>query len=307
MTDIRSRADAEVRNGVLLGLLAYTMWGVFPVYFKWIASVEPLEVLSHRVIWAVAFGALIITGRRQWREVRGVFVDRSRLAWLGLAAVCISVNWLIYIWAVQNERIFETSLGYYINPLMYVAVGIVLFGERLRKLQVAAVAAASIGVAVLTISGGVFPWVALSLASLFTGYGVIRKQVAIGAMPGLFVETALLSPFAIGLLWVFTASGDLAFGATDTRLSLLLALGGPVTVMPLLLFAIAAKRLPLTTIGFMQFLAPTLQFCTGLYYGEVLTPSHVVCFALIWTAVGFFSYDALRTSKRPLPESPAGA
>jgi chloramphenicol-sensitive protein RarD len=301
------RGDAEVRNGVAMGLLAYSMWGVFPAYFKWIASVEPLEVLSHRVLWAVVFGALIITIRRQWRDVRGVFVDRSRLAWLALAALCISVNWLIYIWAVQNDRIFETSLGYYVNPLLYVAVGIVIFGERLRKLQIAAVVAATTGVAVLAISGGVFPWVALSLAGLFTTYGVIRKQVAIGAMPGLFVETVVLSPFAVALLWVFIARGDLVFGTGDTGISLLLALGGPVTVMPLLLFAIAARRLPLTTIGFMQFLAPTLQFCMGLYYGEVLTPAHVVCFALIWTAVGFFSYDALRASKKPLPESPAGA
>ena len=307
MTPPDARGDAEIRTGVVLGLLAYTMWGVFPVYFKWIAAAEPLEVLSHRVVWAVVFGALIITLRSQWREVRGAFVDRSRLAWLALAALSISLNWLIYIWAVQNERIFETSLGYYINPLMYVAVGIALFGERLRKLQVAAVAFAVTGVLILTLSGGVFPWVALSLAALFTAYGVIRKRVPIGAMPGLFVETVLLSPFAVILLWVFAAGGGLAFGAGDTRLSLLLALGGPITVMPLLLFAIAARRLPLTTIGFMQFLAPTLQFCTGLYYGEVLTTAHIVCFSFIWAAAVIFSYDALRVSKKPLPVEPAGA
>jgi chloramphenicol-sensitive protein RarD len=299
---------SEARSGVVLGLLAYTMWGVFPVYFKWIGSVAPLEVLSHRVVWAVVFGALIIAMRRQWREVRGAFVDRSQLAWLALAALSISLNWLIYIWAVQNERIFETSLGYYINPLMYVAVGIVLFGERLRKLQVAAVVSAATGVTILTVSGGVFPWVALSLAALFTAYGVIRKRVAIGAMPGLFVETVLLAPFAVALLWAIGASGELAFGGGDTELSLLLALGGPITVMPLLLFAIAARRLPLTTIGFMQFLAPTLQFCTGLYYGEVLTTAHIVCFSFIWAAAVLFSYDALRASrKRPLPVHPAEA
>ena len=302
-----ARGGDEIRSGVVLGLLAYSMWGVFPVYFKWIATVAPLEVLSHRVVWAVVFGALIITLRSQWREVRSAFVDRSRLTWLGLAALCISVNWLIYIWAVQQERIFETSLGYYINPLLYVAVGVALFGERLRKLQVAAVVFAAMGVLILTISGGVFPWVALSLAALFTAYGVIRKRVPIGAMPGLFVETVLLSPFAVGLLWVFAVGNGLAFGAGDTRLSLLLALGGPITVMPLLLFAIAARRLPLTTIGFMQFLAPTLQFCTGLYYGEVLTTAHIVCFSFIWVAAVIFSYDALRASKKPLPVEPAGA
>ena len=299
--------NGDIRSGVVLGLLAYTMWGVFPVYFKWLAAVAPLEVLSHRVIWAVIFGALIITGRRQWREVGGVFVDRSQLAWLAIAAICISLNWLIYIWAVQQERIFETSLGYYINPLMYVAVGIVLFGERLRRLQIAAVASAGTGVTILAVSGGVLPWVALSLAALFTAYGVIRKRVAIGAMPGLFIETALLAPFAVALLWTVGAGGDLAFGQGDTKLSLLLSLGGPVTVVPLLLFAIAARRLPLTTIGFMQFLAPTLQFFTGIYYGEALTTAHIVCFALIWTAAGFFSYDALRASKKPLPNAAAEA
>jgi len=250
-------------------------------------------VLTHRVVWAVPFGAIIIFARRQWLEVRGAFVDRTMLAWLGLAALSISANWLIYIWAVQNERIFESSLGYYINPLMYVAIGVVAFGERLRRLQVMAVVLAFIGVAYLTISGGIFPWVALSLAALFTAYGVIRRQVAIGAMPGLFVETTLLFPFAAVFLAMLVAGHEASFAAGDTGLSLLLMMGGPVTVIPLLLFAISAKRLTLTTIGFMQFLAPTLQFCTGLYYGEELTPAHLVCFGFIWAAVAFFSYDAI--------------
>jgi chloramphenicol-sensitive protein RarD len=293
----------------VLGLLAYSMWGVFPVYFKWIETVTPLEVLSHRVVWAVVFGALIIGARRQWQDVRGAILDRSRLVWLALAAFCISANWLVYIWAVQNERIFETSLGYYINPLMYVAVGVAFLHERLRRLQTMAVILAATGVSILVISGGVFPWVALSLAALFTGYGVIRKQVAIGAMPGLFIETLLLLPIALTVMWVLFARGALAFGSGDTGLSLLLALGGPVTVMPLLLFTIAARRLALTTIGFMQFLAPTLQFCTAVYYGERLTAAHLVCFGFIWAAAACFSFDAIRAARRkkPLPVSPAGA
>jgi chloramphenicol-sensitive protein RarD len=294
-------SDAEVKSGVILGLLAYTMWGVFPVYFKWIESVAPTEVLVHRVIWAVPFGALIIMARHQWREVRTAFVNRSMLFWLALAALCISVNWLIYIWAVQNERIFEASLGYYINPLIYVAVGVVAFGERLRGLQITAVVLASVGVSYLTFSGGIFPWVALSLAALFTAYGVIRRQVAIGAMPGLFIETTMLFPFALAWLIFLMAGQSASFGAGDSGLSLLLMLGGPITVMPLLLFAISAKRLSLTTIGFMQFIAPTLQFFTGLYYGEVLTPAHLVCFGFIWAAVVCFSYDAIRASKKNGP------
>jgi chloramphenicol-sensitive protein RarD len=298
-------SDAEVKSGVILWLLAYTMWGVFPVYFKWIESVAPTEVLVHRVVWAVPFGALIIMARRQWRDVRAAFVDRTMLFWLALAALSISINWLIYIWAVQNERIFEASLGYYINPLVYVAVGVVMFGERLRRLQIIAVVLASIGVAYLTINGGIFPWVALSLAALFTAYGVIRKQVAIGAMPGLFVETSMLFPLALAWLLFLMAGQQASFVAGGAGLSALLVLGGPITVMPLLLFAIAAKRLSLTTLGFLQFLAPTLQFCTGLYYGEKLSPAHLVCFALIWAAVACFSYDAVRASKKiRAPERP---
>ena len=290
--------DKEARAGVFIGLLAYFMWGIFPVYFKWIASVAPLEVLGHRVVWAVPFGALIILARRQWPEVKNALVDRTMLAWLALAALCISINWLIYIWAVQNDRIFETSLGYYINPLMYVGVGVALLGERLRRLQVVAVVLASFGVLFLAVSGGVFPWVALSLAGLFTAYGVIRKKITIGAMPGLFIETSLLFPIAaIWMIWLI-ATQQASLTAGDGGLSALLVLGGPVTVLPLLFFAIAAKRVTLTTIGFMQFLAPTLQFFTGLYYGEQLTTAHLVCFASIWAAVLFFSIDAFRAGTK---------
>ncbi len=308
MSPSGQRDDANARNGVILGLVAYTLWGVFPVYFKWIEDVAALEVLTHRVVWAVPFGALIIFARRQWLEVRGAFVDRTMLAWLALAALSISANWLIYIWAVQNARIFEASLGYYINPLMYVAIGVLVLGERLRRLQIVAVVLAFTGVTYLAVSGGIFPWVALSLAALFTAYGVIRKQVAIGAMPGLFVETTLLFPFAAVFLGMLMAGQVASFAAGDTGLSLLLVMGGPITVIPLLLFAIAAKRLTLTTLGFMQFLAPTLQFCTGLYYGEVLTTAHLVCFGFIWAAVAFFSYDAVVAGKKkPSQAKPARA
>ena len=298
MTGFTGDKDAEIRSGVVLGLLAYTLWGIFPVYFKWIEMVAPLEVMAHRILWAVPFGALIIFARRQWREVRGALVDRSMLIWLALSALCISLNWLIYIWAVQNARIFEASLGYYINPLMYVAVGVLFLGERLRRLQLVAVVLALIGVSYLTFSGGIFPWVALSLAALFTVYGVIRKQVAIGAMPGLFVETSLLFPFAFVFMGVLMLGETASFGTGGTGLTALLMLAGPITVVPLLLFAISAKRLRLTTIGFMQFIAPTLQFCTGLYYGEQLTTPHLVCFGLIWAAVAFFSYDAIIAGKQ---------
>ena len=292
----------DARSGVLIGLMAYTMWGVFPIYFKMVESVPPFEVLGHRILWAVPFGALIIAARRQWREVGAALVDRTMLAWLTLAAICISANWFIYIWAIQNERIFETSLGYYINPLMFVAVGALMLGERLRRLQGVAVGLAASGVLYLTFSGGAFPWVALSLGALFTAYGVIRRQIAVGAMPGLFIETVLLLPFAAGWIGWLVVQGEAAISGGSTGLAALLIAGGPITVVPLLFFAIAAKRVSLTTIGFLQFLAPTLQFLVGVYYGEPLTPARIVCFVCIWTAVLVFSFDALRVGrKKPVP------
>ena len=298
-----SSNDNVARSGVLIGLLAYTMWGVFPIYFKMVASVAPFEVLGHRILWAVPFGALIIAARRQWGEVAAALVDRTMLAWLLLAAICISANWLIYIWAIQNERIFETSLGYYINPLMFVAVGALMLGERLRRLQAVAVALAASGVLFLTFSGGTFPWVALSLAALFTYYGVIRRQIGVGAMPGLFIETAMLLPFAVAWIGWLMLRGEAAISEGSAGLAALLVAGGPITVLPLLCFAVAAKRVSLTTIGFLQFLAPTLQFLIGVYYGEPLTPGRAVCFVCIWTAVLVFSFDALRygRKKRPIP------
>lgn len=308
MSDSQTPGSDAARAGVVAGLVAYILWGVFPVYFKLVASVSPLEVLAHRIVWALAFGALIILARRQWREVWRALTHPGMLRWLGLSALMITINWLTYIWAIQNERIFETSLGYYINPLMYVLAGVMLFGDRLRRLQLVAVVLAAIGVLVLTFSGDTVPYVALVLGVSFTTYGIIRKHVAIGAMPGLFVETLILFPLASVWLGYQVAAGTAVFAGGSSSMNVLLLLAGPFTVIPLMCFAIAARRLTLTTIGFMQFLAPTLQFCTGVYYGEPLTTAHIVCFALIWTAVLFFSADAIRTGrKKPPPVVPAGA
>ena len=285
------------RDGVLSALIAYVLWGVFPVYFKLVQAVAPTEVLAHRIVWAVPFGALILYARKQWPEVRAAFASPSTIFWLALAALFISVNWFLYIWAVQQEEVLQASLGYYINPLMYVLVGVVFLKERLRRPQVVSVLLAAIGVSFLTIKGGQFPFVAVSLALLFTLYGVIRKQVAIGAMPGLFIETLLLFPFAMAWLGWLMMSQQAAFGQGGPSISSLLILAGPLTVVPLLLFAIAARRLTLTVIGFMQFIAPTLQFIVGIFYGEVLTTAHLVCFGCIWAAVAIFSVDAFYQQK----------
>jgi chloramphenicol-sensitive protein RarD len=289
------------REGVMTALIAYVLWGVFPVYFKLVQSVPATEVLAHRIVWAVPFGALILHVRRQWPEVWKAFTAPATVFWLALAASFISANWFIYIWAVQQGQVLQASLGYYINPLMYVLVGVLFLNERLRRAQVVSVLLAAIGVSYLTIKGGQFPFVAISLALLFTLYGVIRKQVAVGAMPGLFIETLLLFPFAAAWLGWLMISQQAAFGQAGVSISLLLMLAGPLTVVPLLLFAIAARRLTLTVIGFMQFIAPTLQFIVGIFYGEVLTPAHIVCFGCIWAAVAIFSVDAYYQQKRKPP------
>lgn len=296
MAKIGTRSD--VRDGVIAGLIAYVLWGVLPVYFKLVGTVSSEEVLVHRVIWAVPFGALIIYFRHQWPEVRRALSHPRMLYWLTISAFLVAINWYVYIVAVQQEQVFQASLGYYINPLLYVLFGVLIFGERLRTGQIAAVVLATIGVAVLTFSGGQFPAIALVLGFSFAVYGVIRKRVVIGGMPGLFVETLVLLPIAIvWLAWIFY-SGQAAFGFDGIGISGLLLLAGPVTVIPLLCFALAARRLPLSTIGFMQFLAPTLQFLMGVYYGEELTTPHLICFGFIWAAVILFSADALRSGVR---------
>jgi chloramphenicol-sensitive protein RarD len=285
--------------------MAYAIWGFLPIYFKLILEVPSFEVLVHRIVWAVPFGGLIILARRQWPEVKRAVLHRRTLGLLALAAVFIAINWLTYIIAVQRGQIFQASLGYYINPLMYVVIGVVALREQLRPFQTTAVVLAALGVLVLTVSGGQFPVISLTIAISFTIYGVIRSRVVVGGMPGLFIETLLLFPVSLGyMLWLMQA-GESYFRFDDPAMAGKLVLAGPLTVVPLLFFALAARRLRLSTIGIMQFIAPTLQFMVGLLYGERLTTAHAICFALIWIAVVLFSFDAWRAtrSREPLPVS----
>ena len=294
-----SESEAErARTGLAAALTAYLTWGLLPFYLKAVDSVPALEILAHRVAWAIPFGALIIALRGQWGEVRRALTNHRTLLILLATSGLIAVNWLVYIYAVVIGQVFQGSLGYYINPLMNVAVGVLFFQERLRNLQTAAVLFAAIGVAYLTFGGGQLPWISLVLAVSFTAYGVIRKQIAVGALPGLFVETLVLVPVALLYLAWLLADGSAVFLGESTGMSLLLTLAGPLTVVPLLMFAIAARRLQLTTIGILQFIAPTIQFLIGVYYGEVLTSAHVVCFSCIWLAISLFAWDAWTESRR---------
>ncbi len=285
-------------DGIVPGLIAYLIWGFLPIYFKLTQHVDAFEILAHRIVWAIPFGALILSVRRQWPEVRRAFSSPRVLFWLVMASGLIAINWYVYIYAVQTEQVYQASLGYYINPLMYVLVGVAFLGESLRPMQVVSLLLATVGVIVLTVSYGALPWIALVLGISFTAYGVIRKQIAVGAMPGLFIETTLLSPFAAVYLWMLIGAGQASFLSASTGNDILLIIAGPLTVVPLLCFAIAARKLTLTAIGFMQFIAPTLQFSVGVAYGEELTIAHIICFVFIWTAVGLFSFDVVRANRR---------
>ncbi len=302
MTNISSKSSSgeahfNVRNGLLFAAGAYTLWGLFPIYLKSLENVSALEILAHRILWSVPFGALLLTLRKQWPEVKRALSDRRVLLMLAIAAVSISANWLVYVWAVIHDRVLEASLGYFINPIMYVAAGVFILGEKLRNIQIIAVVLATAGVLVLTFGGGAFPWVSIVLAVLFTAYGYIRKTTNVGAMPGLFIEVVMLAPFALlFLIWLIQA-GRAVFLSGDIGMDSLLILAGPVTVLPLVLFALAARRLKLTTLGFMQYIGPTLQFILGIYYGETFTIAHAICFGLIWTALAIFSFDAVRTNR----------
>jgi chloramphenicol-sensitive protein RarD len=290
--------ERQWREGILSALIAYLVWGFLPVYFILVKTVPALELLAHRVIWAVPFGALIVHARKQWSEVRWAFTHPVTMVYMVATSLLIAGNWLVYIWAVQQDQIFQASLGYYINPLLFAVAGVFLLGEHLRRQQIMAVWLAAIGVIVLTVSGGQLPSIALFLGASFTIYGIIRKKAAIRPMPGLFIETVLLLPVAVVYL-LFLMSRDLAFfGAAGAATTSILLVAGPLTVIPLLFFALAAKRLPLATLGMMQFLAPTLQFLVGVYYGEQLTTAHIICFACIWGAVLLFSVDALQANRK---------
>ncbi len=261
-------------------------------------EVAATELLVHRILFSVPFGAAIILLRGQGPDVRAALGDWRVLRALATSAAFIAGNWLVYIVAVQTGHVLQASLGYYINPLIYVLVGVLVLGERLSRGQALAVGLAVIGVAVLTAYGGAFPWISLVLAVSFTVYGYVRKTASVGAMPGLFVETLLLAPLAAGGLWWMLSQGTAAIDGAGPSLTALLLLAGPFTVLPLLCFAIGARRLPLATLGFLQFIGPTIQFMVGIASGEAFTWAHAVCFGFIWTAAGVFAWDAWSKRRR---------
>ena len=289
--------------GLAFVALAYGSWGVVAYYFKAVAEVNPLEVLAHRVIWSVAILAVLVHLSRQWGTCRDLIRRGGTWRALSLSTVLIAVNWLVFIYAVASGRLVEASLGYFINPLVSILLGLVFLGERLRPLQWAAVALAVVGVGVYTWQVGTLPWISLTLAGSFGLYGLVRKQSEAGPVVGLFFETTLLLPLAVGYLLVLGATGGLVFasrpgagaeGIGSPRMDLLLCAGGVVTTLPLLWFAAAARRLRLSTIGFMQYSAPTIQFLIAvLDFGEPFDRARAAAFAIIWIGIGVFVADSI--------------
>jgi chloramphenicol-sensitive protein RarD len=286
-------------TGALYALCAFFAWGFNPVYFKAVAEVPVVEIVAHRILWALLFVAIVVSVGRQWPSVARALFDRRAMAALAISTVLLSSNWGLYVWAVANDRILETSLGYFINPLVSVLLGVVFLGERLNRVQMVAVALAVAGVAYLTWSYGSLPWIALYLAGSFGLYGLVRKTAPANAIGGLFIETLIQSPIALLYLVWLQATGTGALGREGIGFDLVLALAGPVTALPLLWFSAAARRLNLSTVGFFQYIAPSTQFLLAIFvYGEPFTPAHAVTFPLIWTALAIFTADAARRQRR---------
>jgi chloramphenicol-sensitive protein RarD len=289
---------AHNRAGLLLGLGAFLMWGVLPLYFKALAHVGALEILSHRVVWSLLFVSALATLWGRWPAIRAA-VTTSRVALtLVLTAALIGANWLVFIYAVVEGHVLEASLGYFLNPLVNILLGVVLLKEPLSRFQKIAVFLAAAGVAVLAAGAGGAIWISLALAGTFALYGFLRKVAPVDSLEGLFVETVLLLPLAVGWLIWLQRSGTGSF-LVDPVTDVLLILGGALTAIPLLLFTAAAKRLPYSTLGFLQYLAPSLQFLLAvLAFGERLTTAHIICFAAIWTALAIFIAESVRMSRQ---------
>lgn len=292
---------AETRRGFLLGAAAYAIWGVFPLYFPLLEPAGAVEILAHRVFWSLVTMLLFVLAFGRIRQVRAVVAHRRTFGILAVASVVIAINWGTYIWGVNNGHVVETSLGYFINPLVTVLMGVVVLGERLRNLQWVALGIAAVAVVGLTVEYGRPPWVALVLAFSFGSYGLAKKKANVGAIESLTVETMLLAPFAGAYILWLVAQGTSTFGTEGAGHAVLLVSTGIVTAVPLIFFGAAATRVSLTTIGLLQYLAPTIQFAIGvLVFQEEMTPMRWAGFGLVWIALVMFTYEAINHRRRQL-------
>ena len=291
--------ERERQLGGLSALAAFGMWGFIPVYIKAVAHVPAPELLAHRTVWSVLLLLVLIALGRRWRALRAGLAERRVWLLLAVSTSLLALNWLVFIWAINDGRVLETSLGYYINPLLNVLLGVLVLRERLNPWQGLAVALATLGVLNLTLQLGSFPWVSLALAASFGIYGLIRKTIRLNSIEGLFVETVLVAPLGLAYLIYLGATGTGALGAHDRTTDILLLFSGVVTALPLMAFASAARRLQYTTVGFFQYIAPTGHFLLAVFvYDEAFTAAHLVTFGLIWTALAIFTTQSLRDLRR---------
>jgi len=289
---------AKVRSlGLLFGVSAYTLWGLFPIYWPLLKPANPLEIVSHRAVWTLVFCFIILALTKTLKSTLSLLKRPKIVAGLFLGSILISINWIIYIYAANNEHVVEASLGYYINPIVVIATGVIVLKEKMRPLQWLAVGIATLGVAVLTIDYGRLPWIALGLALSWGSYGLVKKQLGLGALEGLSIETLLSSGFYLAYLIWLGNSGEGHFTYSLT-LTLLLIGGGAVTAIPLLLFNGSTNRLPLTLIGLLQYITPTIQFCIGVwYYNEDMSTARWVGFLIIWVALMSLATDLVKSSR----------
>ncbi len=285
------------QSGLAPAIGAYLIWGFLPLYLLLVTAVPAFEFVAWRIIWTLPICLAIVAVRRQWDDIRAALADWRALGWLAVSSALIAVNWLVYIWAIQNGEIYAASLGYYINPLINVLLGTMLLGERLTRAQWIAVAIAAIGVALLAQGALTTLWISLTLAVSFGSYGLVRKRVTVGSLPGLTIESALLLAPSLAVAGWYAAVQGSSF-LVSPGLSAAIVLGGFVTAIPLLLFAIAARRMAYSTLGFFQFLAPSIVFILGLtVFKQPLQPAQIACFACIWLAAAIFIWDLVRRSR----------
>jgi chloramphenicol-sensitive protein RarD len=284
-----------MRTGIIYATLAFLCWGLFPLYFHALNAIPPSQILAHRVLWSLLFLVIVLAVRRQWKWLPAVLSQPRVIGSFIASALLLSGNWLMYIWAVNNGHVIESSLGYFINPLVNIMFGYLVLKERLRAGQWAAIALAGLGVAWLTWQAGTVPWIALILAASFGAYGLMRKTAALGALEGLSFETMLLFPLALGYVIWLSLHGENAFvnSAADGTRWLLVA-AGPITAIPLLLFASGARRIPLSVLGLLQYISPTIQFLLGVWlFHEAFTADRLVGFLLIWSALALYAAEGL--------------
>ncbi|OUC97111.1 EamA family transporter RarD [Streptosporangium minutum] len=297
----------ESRRGVLYGIAAYTMWGLFPLYWPLLKPAGALEILAHRIAWSLVAVVAILAVRRHWSWFRELMRTPRKVGLLALAAAIVTVNWGVYIYAVNTGHVVESALGYFINPLVSVLFGVFLLKERLRPWQWGAVGLGTLAVVVLTLDYGRLPWIALVLAVSFGTYGLVKKIAQVGSAESLTIETLVLLLPALGYLVYLQGQDGATFGTLGAGHALLLAGGGVITAVPLLCFTSAAIRIPLTTIGLLQYIAPVLQFIVGVFVvQEVMPPSRWAGFAIVWLALSVFTWDSLRAARaarRTAPEA----